>query len=239
MEQTIDVEGQTVPKLFLETVAKHGDRVALRWKEGDAWNEMTFNELAEQVARVAGGLAALGLGHGDRIVMMIRNRPEFHVIDAAALFLGATAVSIYNSSAADQIAYLAGDAEAKLAVVEDQGFHALFNEARANLPKLEKLGVIEEDGVSGAEFTYAQLLAADPVDLATAAETAKPDDLATLIYTSGTTGPSKGVMLDHANICWTIECLYQAFDIETTCWLTPLRSVPVPIRRCSRPTPVR
>ncbi len=216
MEKTIDevVEGQTVPKLFLNTLANHGDRVALRWKVGDGWDEMTFSELGDKVARAATGLAALGLGHGDRIVMMIRNRPEFHVIDTAALFLGATPVSIYNSSATDQIAYLAGDAEAKLAIVEDKGFYDLFTSARSELPNLEKLGIIDGDGVSDADFAYDSLLENDPIDLASAAETAQPDDLATLIYTSGTTGPSKGVMLDHANIAWTTECLFRAFELD-------------------------
>ncbi len=216
MEKTIDevVQGQTVPKLFLNTLANHGDRVALRWKVGDGWDEMTFSELGDKVARAATGLAALGLGHGDRIVMMIRNRPEFHVIDTAALFLGATPVSIYNSSATDQIAYLAGDAEAKLAIVEDKGFYDLFTSARSELPNLEKLGIIDGDGVSDADFAYDSLLENDPIDLASAAETAQPDDLATLIYTSGTTGPSKGVMLDHANIAWTTECLFRAFELD-------------------------
>ena len=70
------VEGQTVPRLFLATVAAQGDQVALRWKDAhDAWHEATFAAYAEQVARVAAGLAALGLGRGDRLLLMLRNRP--------------------------------------------------------------------------------------------------------------------------------------------------------------------
>ena len=208
------IEGKTIPKLFLTTLATHGDLVVLRWKDAeDAWHEMTYREFGDHVARVAAGLAAAGLGQGDRLLLMLRNRPEFHVLDTAALFLGATPVSIYNSSSPEQIEYLANDAGAKLAVVEDRGFYEAISKVRQSIPTLEKVAVVEGDDL-GADVTYADLLAADPLDLATAAETASPEDLATLIYTSGTTGPSKGVMLDHRNVCWTLECLWEAFDID-------------------------
>src|SRR5437868_3176491 len=94
------VEGQTVASVFLQTVAKYGDNVALRWQDedDDSWGERTYAEYGEEVARVAGGYKALGIQPGDRIVIMMRNVPEFHVADMAAYFCGATPVSIYNSS---------------------------------------------------------------------------------------------------------------------------------------------
>ncbi|MGI9615407.1 MAG: AMP-dependent synthetase/ligase, partial [Acidimicrobiales bacterium] len=213
------VEGQTVPKLFLETLEEHGDRVMLRWKDdADAWHELTYSEVGDQVARAAAGLAAAGLGKGDRLLLMIRNRPEFHVLDTAALFIGATPVSIYNSSSPEQIEYLANDAGIKIAVVEDRGFFEALSKVRQSIPSLETIAVIDDDDTaaqgSTADLTYETLLASEPLDLVAAAETASPEDLATLIYTSGTTGPSKGVMLDHYNVCWTLECLGEAFEIE-------------------------
>ncbi len=206
------VEGQNVPKAFLETVASYGSNVALRWKnDDDSWSEMTFDELAVQVAKAAAGLQAHGVERHDRVMLMIRNNHEFHVLDLACLFLGATPVSIYNSSSPEQIAYLCGDAGASVAIAEDAGFYESIVKAQGDLDGLKKVGIIHDsaDGV-GADFTYAELLAADPVDLAANAEIAQPEDLATLIYTSGTTGPSKGVMIDHKNITWTLECLKAA-----------------------------
>ena len=203
------VEGQNIPKAFLATVAEQGSSVSLRWKnDDDSWSEMTFDELAANVAKAAAGLEAQGIGHGDRVMLMIRNNHEFHVLDMACLFLGATPVSIYNSSSPEQIAYLCGDAGATVAIAEDVGFYESIVKAQGELENLKKVGIIHDsaDGV-GADFTYADLLAADPVDLAVNAEIAQPSDLATLIYTSGTTGPSKGVMIDHKNITWTLECL--------------------------------
>ena len=210
------IEGQTVPKLLLRTLADHGDLVALRWKdETDAWHEMTFTQFGDQVARAAAGLAANGVGRGDRILLMIRNRPEFHVIDTAALFVGATPMSIYNSSSPEQIEYMAGDAGVKLAIVEDRGFYESLNKVRQSIPSLTKVGVVDDgDGSLSADFTYADLLSHDPLDLAEAANVVDTDDLATLIYTSGTTGPSKGVMIDHRNVCWTVESLRLGLEIE-------------------------
>lgn len=208
------VEGQTIPTEFLKTVSAHGDLVALRWKDdSDAWHETTYTEFGAQVAKAAAGLAAQGLGRGDRLMLMLRNSPQFHVLDTAALFVGATPVSIYNSSAPDQIEYLTKDAEAKLAIVEDRGFYESISKVRQSIPSLEKVGIVNDDE-TGADFTYADLMASEPVDLEEASKIAQPEDLATLIYTSGTTGPSKGVMIDHRNVCWTVECLRLAFDLD-------------------------
>ena len=75
----------TFPQLFAETVAAHPDRTALRWKVGDAFAEWTWTDYAERVARVAAALRDLGVGHGDRVVLMLRNRPEFHIADVGGV----------------------------------------------------------------------------------------------------------------------------------------------------------
>ncbi len=202
------VAGQTFASRWLETVAAYPDLVALRAKDGDAWVETTFSELADQVAVAAAGLRALGVGHGDRVVLMMRNIPEFHVVDLAAIFCGATAISIYNSSSAEQVAYLAGHSGARLAVVEDLGFAERFATARDQLPALEHVVVLHDpDGLAGDDLIPGTALTDghEPVDLDAAAATITPDMLATVIYTSGTTGPPKGVMLTHRNIVWTAQ----------------------------------
>ena len=212
------VEGQTIPSMFVRTAGELGDQVALRWRnEDDTWGEWTFAEYAERVAAAAGGLKARGVGRGTRVVLMLRNIAEFHVLDMATYFCGGTAVSIYNSSSPDQIAYLVGHCQAHLGVVEDIGFLESFLKVRDELPALEHLGVLRDpDGLAPDDvFTYEDLLGADPVDLAEAATVAQPEDLATLIYTSGTTGPPKGVMITHQNVAWTVESLKQCIDFDS------------------------
>jgi len=203
----------TIPARFLATVEQRHDDVAIREK-GDELTVLTFGDYAARATRLAAGLRSLGVAHGDRVVMLIRNRPEFHVADMAAMLLGATPISIYNSSSADQIRYLAGHAQASVTIVEDAGFLERILEARPELPRLRHVVVIEPYDHPGAE-RWDELLEAAPLDLERAVATAAPDDLATIIYTSGTTGPPKGVMLDHRNVCWAVDSLRAALGFAT------------------------
>ncbi len=207
------IEGKTVARAFLDTVAGRGSAVALRWKEGDDWRELTWEQYGDQVARIAGGLRQRGVKRGDRVVLMMRNCPEFHLIDVAALMLGATPVSIYNSSAPDQVAYLVGHCEAVLGIAEDDSFLSRFEPVRGELPTMTQLGVVRP-GERGADFTLDELLAADAIDLDAAAAEGDGEDLATVIYTSGTTGPPKGVMISNRNIMFMVESLREVMDVD-------------------------
>jgi long-chain acyl-CoA synthetase len=202
------VEGQTIASRWLETVSAHPDNVALRAKDGDRWVEWTYADVADRVARAAAGLRTLGVGPGDRVVLMMRNIPEFHVVDLAAMFCGATSVSIYNSSPPEQVAYLAGHSGATVAIIEDLGFAERFTAVRDELPKLEHLLVL-----SGAEDA-AVLEGHDPIDLHAALGHIHPDSLATVIYTSGTTGPPKGVMISQYNVVWTAQGYLELLGID-------------------------
>jgi long-chain acyl-CoA synthetase len=207
------IEGKTIARSFLDTVGEQGPRVALRWKEGDDWDEWTFDDYADRVARAAAGLRERGVNRGDRIVLMMRNRPEFHVLDIAALMIGATPISIYNSSAPDQIEYLVGHSKALLGIVEDDSFLARFAPVRAQLPELKTLGVLTP-GDAEHDFCWDDLMASEPVDLDQAASEGDPADLATIIYTSGTTGPPKGVMISNRNVLFVAEALRTLMPIE-------------------------
>jgi long-chain acyl-CoA synthetase len=206
------VRGRTVPAAFVDTVRSRPNAVALRWKDGDAWREWTWSDYAERSARLAASLQSIGVGRGDRVVMMMCNRPEFHVADLAVLLLGATPISIYNSSAPDQIEYLAGHCDASVAILEGQAFLTRFQEARPALDNLRHVITVEDTGGKDGVLAWEDLLAVAPLDLDKAAATAQPEDIATVIYTSGTTGPPKGVVLDHENICWTVQSLRRCLD---------------------------
>ncbi len=211
------VDGQTVVSGLLRTAGRHPDQVALKWKRHDkSWAQMTYREYADQAARVAGGLKGLGVEHGDRVALMMANRPEFHVADMAVMLCGATPVSIYHSSSADQVRYAASHAEAKVAIVDSSEYLERCTSVREQLPSLRELMIIDDVGeVDAADSTnnakktdalkYSDLLLSEPVDLDEAAKRVQPSDIATIIYTSGTTGAPKGVVLSHYNICWTVE----------------------------------
>ena len=112
-------------------------------RDEGGWNAWTLQQFSDQVAKAAAGLQAAGIGAGEQVLLMMRNRPDFHWFDAAAQFLRATPVSIYNSSSPEEIQYLAGHAEARVAIVEDAGFLDRILQVRADLPALERVYVIE------------------------------------------------------------------------------------------------
>jgi long-subunit acyl-CoA synthetase (AMP-forming) len=211
-----EVEGQTIAGRWLDTVAAMPERVALRSRDGDAWVEVTYGEMADRVARAAAGLAALGVGAGDRVVLMMRNIPEFHVVDMAVVMCGATPISIYNSSSPEQVSYLAGHSAAKVAIVEDLGYAERFALVRDQLTALEQIILLTDPGgAAGPDLLPASALAdPEPIDLAEAAARLSPDMMATVIYTSGTTGPPKGVMLTHRNIVWTAQGYLDLLGID-------------------------
>jgi long-chain acyl-CoA synthetase len=162
------VGDDTLAKAFLRTAAANADVVALRrMSAAGEWQETTYGQMRDEVARVAAGLRAAGLGEGQRMVLMMRNRPEFHVVDLAATFLRATPVSIYNSSSPEELQYLVAHAAAEIAVIEDAGFLERFLKVRNELPALRRIFVIEPpaDAVPDGVAPYEELLAADPADL--------------------------------------------------------------------------
>ncbi len=190
------LDAATMCEAFQLTAAERPDQVALR-TIGDGIS-ITFGEYAERVRRLAGGLHALGVRRGDTVACMLTNRPEFHLFDAAAMHLGATPFSIYNTSSAEQIAYLLSDAGNRLLIVE-AAFLDRAREAIAQTEIVEHLIVLDarpEDAI-----TIEELEAASPegFDFEASWRAVEPEDLLTLIYTSGTTGPPKGVQLTHAN----------------------------------------
>ena len=138
---------------------------------------------------------------------MLRNRPEFHVADVAALLLGATPVSVFNSSSPEQLQFVAAHSAARIAVVDNVEFLERFLKVRGELGALRQLVIVDDpEGVAPDDVgRFDDLIESAPVPLEDAAATAMPDEIATIIYTSGTTGPPKGVMLSHSNILWTNE----------------------------------
>ncbi|MEA2334084.1 MAG: long-chain acyl-CoA synthetase, partial [Solirubrobacteraceae bacterium] len=136
----VAAEAQTVAEAFRITAAERADQVAIRTK-GDAFT-ITWGELLSRVDALAGGLAELGVGRGETVALMLSNRPEFHLCDLAAMMLGATPFSIYNTYSPEQIGYLLSDAEAKTVICEQQYLAAVL-EAKAAAPMVENVIVID------------------------------------------------------------------------------------------------
>ena len=186
MERTLvrATSAATIAEAFRITAAEYPDRVAVRTKDDET--SLTWSELRDRVDALAGGLARLGVERGDKVALMLLNRPEFHIADLAVMTLGATPFSIYATYTREQIEYLVADSGAKVALIE-----AAFAE---RFPELEHVLVLEEGWPEDPDFD------AEPHWRAIEA-----DDEITLIYTSGTTGPPKGVQLVHRNLMTAVQ----------------------------------
>src|SRR4030088_1632206 len=102
------VDAPTLTEALRRTAANHPEIVAVRTPDDSV--SLTWSELLSRVDAVAGGLAKLGVGRGDTVAVMLGNRPEFHIVDLAAVTIGATPFSVYVTYPAHEIEYLLKDA---------------------------------------------------------------------------------------------------------------------------------
>jgi long-chain acyl-CoA synthetase len=218
------VEGKTLGALLLRNAEEHGSLPAVSWEDGaGAYTTLTWREYREQAAQAAMGLRAIGVGQGDFVAIMARNRVEHLLADLAAVHAGATSVSFYNTLAPEQIQFIAAHCEAKVAVLENREFLQRWEKVLAELPALERV-ILLEDGEEFADYawvtSWTDLLATGrgALEAEGGRETFEamwrevgPEDTATVIYTSGTTGHPKGVVISHRNVLWTAESLDRSF----------------------------
>jgi long-chain acyl-CoA synthetase len=190
------LEAATLCEAFQMTAAEFAEQPALRLKDSDF--ECSWAEYAATVRRRAAAFAALGVERGDTVGFMLVNRPALHLCDSAAMHLGATCYSIYNTSSVEQIEYVVGDAASRVVVTEPQ-FVAKLLEVRERLDALEHIVVVGEAPPGAIALDEFEALGSDEFDFDAAWRAVEPDDVLCLIYTSGTTGPPKGVQLTHAN----------------------------------------
>jgi long-subunit acyl-CoA synthetase (AMP-forming) len=173
---------RTLCEAFAATAARNVDAQAIIGTDGSS---ITWGQYADRVLDAAAGLHELGLRPGDTFALMLATRLEFHVLDTAAILLGAVPFSIYNTAPPEDVNYVLGNSGAKLAFVEDDFRDRVKVDSTltvSELPQLMSRG------------------AASHFDVEAAAKEVAPDDLLTLIYTSGTTGEPKGVEITHANV---------------------------------------
>jgi long-chain acyl-CoA synthetase len=218
-----EVGGRTLCDLLAEHAAGHGDAPALSWKRDGTWQTLSWRDYRERVAEVAMGLAGLGVGRGDFVAIMAANRPEHVLADQGAVHAGATPTSFYFALATEQIRYVAGHCEARVAVLENRDMLKRWQEIRDDLPRLEYLVLLDgaDDGDGAGVLSWDELvrrgreaLAADRGAFEELRSRVGPEDNVTMLYTSGTTGPPKGVLLTHHNVLYECTALDRLTELK-------------------------
>ena len=219
LQQRAEIEravgSRTLCDLFDHTAAEAGDTPAFSNEAGDSWQTLTWAQAHQQVRELAAGFAALGLPPGERVALMLPNRTEHVLADLAAVHAGGLGVTIYATLAPEQIAFVAGDCDARIAVVDGAGELARWQPVLAQLPALKTIIVRDAAACPAGEpyltwDAFAALgkerHAADPDLVSERVAALTIDDPLALLYTSGTTGNPKGVLLTHHNVAYELAC---------------------------------
>jgi len=171
-----------------EMAARYPDKIAIRMKADDRYQQYTYRDLIRSIASVTRSLSESGINKGDRVGLLSENRPEWMIAYLAVVSCGAVIVPLDAQLTAKEVTVLLANSGAKAVFVSA--------DSRQKLPLSEPLVVISFDPGDGIPFS--RMVTSYPDAALPPAHAA--NDLAALLYTSGTTGDPKGVMLSHSNL---------------------------------------
>jgi long-chain acyl-CoA synthetase len=225
---------QTIARLFLHLTETYKKPGLLIYKKDGRYVPLSTEEVRQEVERIALGLRWLGVGPGDKVILLAENGPWWAMADYAILSIGAITVPIYTSLVPDQIKYIINDSDAKVVIVSDRNLWEKTAAVKKDLLKVAQFISFERKPAEGvlplekieAEGEKARLT--DPRLFGMTAQAVKPEDTASIIYTSGTTGIPKGVLLSHANFMSNVEILSKILpfgDKDTDLSFLPLSHV--------------
>ncbi|GFK94080.1 Long-chain-fatty-acid--CoA ligase FadD15 [Fundidesulfovibrio magnetotacticus] len=207
----------TLPRLLLENARRAPRDTALREKQWGVWQAYTWKDYLDITAAFAGGLAELGLGRGDIVVLIGDNRPEWLWAELAIQSLGGVALGLYQDAPPDEIGYILELSQTKLVVAEDQEQVDKLLSLRSSLPELRHIVYHDARGLTA--YTDDGLLDFESVrrlgemragEFEANLDALSPDDPALIATTSGTTGRPKLAQLSHANLLCMAHNLGQA-----------------------------
>jgi len=196
---------KTLSELLLNTLKEYPKDDLMLYKKEGVYVPLSTREFGDKVRALSLGLRELGLGPGDKLVILSENRPEWVMVDFATLCRGALTVPIYTTLVPEQVRYIIEDSDAKIVVYSGPELGHKIEAVKDRLVKVKHFISFSSEAPEGV-LSLERVLelgrradAADPGLFEREALLIKPDDEASLIYTSGTTGVPKGVILTHGN----------------------------------------
>ncbi len=224
MEKEKNVEINTIPRLFWDSVKSRGERVAMREKDLGIWQEISWSRYGEKAKLTGLALHALGLEKGNVVSIASEGNPEWLYTDMGTIGAGGISSGVYTTDSAAQVKYLVNDSATKFYFAENEEQLDKILEVRSECPTLKQIIVYDMEGLNDFNddqvISYEEFLKVgektdqeNPDLWESLINGVNPDDIAILVYTSGTTGPSKGAMINHSNLLYSINTGYDIFDV--------------------------
>lgn len=202
----------STPARFLRSARRHATRPGYFVRDENGWQPTTWAQYAEQVQAAARGLVALGVQPGQVVCILGFNRPEWIIMDMAAMLVGAVPAGIYWTSSVSEVEYILNHSQSPVLLIENEERYQKIAALRDGLKHLKHV-VRMDDGRPSVTGTigWDEFLSMGEGGLQKQVDerlqAIRPEDPGTYIYTSGTTGPSKAVVLTHANLSWSAQSL--------------------------------
>lgn len=190
----------TLAELVADVAARDSGKTAVIFQD----QPIPYAQLNGLIERVANALAARGIGHGDRVALMLPNIPQFLAAYYAVARLGGVIVPLNLLYKADEAGYILNDSEAKAVIVFEM-FYPQIAAGIASAPSVQQTIFVGQSAAPEGTTPWAALM--DPAIPPRGAVEVKPSDLAVICYTSGTTGRPKGALLTHRNFIANCEQL--------------------------------
>lgn len=222
---------QHLPGLLHGTAAEFPDRVLISRRQGQSWVDLTSQQFLDHVNSVARGLVAAGLEPEDRVVLMAKTRYEWALLDLAILSTGAIVVPVYETSSANQLAWIMENSRVTWALTESDALAATARGAADQAgAQLKGVWAMDAKTTEGIDQLIAGGAEVDQAEIDRRCEGLGRETLATLIYTSGTTGRPKACMLPHRAFIDEVTAAYQGLpelfeDDSSTLLFLPLAHV--------------
>lgn len=200
------------PCCFHNTVNRLGELPAYYVRGENSWQPCSWTHYGEQVDSASRALIALGVGKGDVVCILGFNRPEWAIMDVAAMAVGAAAAGIYWTCAPVEVEYVLEHSKARVLLVENAAQYEKIRAARSHLSHLQHVIIMSEHSLPEV-MAWPEFLALGiqqyHAELQQRLANIQQQDLGCLIYTSGTTGAAKAVMLSHASLAWVRQSIVE------------------------------